>query len=232
MAKGFFDIKARQKADDLAVDIYDTTKPFLRHQLYSLTNQRLIPASLMKVMGVTVFVILTAAGAKVRFFLPYTPIPITLQVFFVLFSGAALGSRLGALSQTAYVTLGLIGLPIFAGEGGGWGYLKAYPTSGGYLVGFIAAAYITGAIIHRKETKLQRILFPFIGYAAGILVIYALGCAWLWLWANVLNELGWNITTVLEKGMLPFVIGDALKVLAAVPPLWIGRLIAQTLHSQ
>lgn len=196
----------------------------------AITLQRAVPKSLMKVVGVTVFVILTAVGAKVKFFLPHTPIPITLQVFFVLFSGAILGSRLGALSQTAYVALGLVGLPVFAGEESGWRYLTG--VSGGYLVGFIAAAYIVGAIIHRKDTKLQRILFPFIGYGAGVLIIYALGCGWLWLWGNVFNGLGWNITTVLAKGALPFVIIDALKALAAVPTLWIGRLIAQTLRIQ
>jgi len=177
----------------------------------------------MKVMGVAVFAILTVVGAKVKIFLPYTPIPITLQVFFVLFSGAVLGSRLGALSQTAYVALGLIGLPVFAGEESGWRYLVG--ASGGYLIGFIVAAYIVGTIVHRKDTKLQRTLLPFIAYGAGVLVIYALGCSWLWLWANAFNGLSWNIITVLEKGAAPFVIIDVLKALAAVPTLWIIRLI-------
>lgn len=190
--------------------------------LKSIALQRPISKSLLKALGVATFVILTAIGAKVKFFLPYTPVPITLQVFFVLFSGAVLGRRLGALSQTAYVALGLVGLPVFAGEGSGGQYLLG--ASGGYLVGFIAAAYIVGAIVYRQETNFQRILLPFIGYGAGVFAIYALGCSWLWLWANAVNGLSWNVATVLEKGALPFVIIDMLKALAAVPLLWVFRL--------
>ncbi|MCX5726738.1 MAG: biotin transporter BioY, partial [Candidatus Saganbacteria bacterium] len=71
------------------------------------------------VIGVFGFIILTAAGAFVRIPLPFTPVPLTLQTFFVLLAGAVLGRKLGLLSQAGYVILGMLGLPIFAGAAGG-----------------------------------------------------------------------------------------------------------------
>ncbi len=182
-----------------------------------------IPSSISKAVGVATFVILTAVGAKVKIPLPFTPVPITLQLFFVLLSGAVLGSRLGALSQGVYVALGLVGLPVWAGKGTGLQYLVG--ASGGYLIGFIAAAYVVGMLTKKNSMKVGNVLLSFVGYGAGIAVIYTFGCLWLAIWANIFNGLDWNMVTVLKKGVLPFLTVDILKAFAAVPVLWIGRLL-------
>jgi biotin transport system substrate-specific component len=205
----------------------------------ALTLRKAIPSSMAKAMGVATFVILTAVSAKVKIPLPFTPVPITLQVFFVLLSGSVLGSNLGALSQGIYVFLGLIGLPVWSGEGSGWQYL--FGSTGGYLVGFIVAAYVVGILTSKKNSNsflfdqtfsfrkrkslVGNILFPFVGYGAGVILIYALGCLWLAIWANLFNGLSWSVVTVLKKGALPFIAVDILKAFAAVLVLWMGRRI-------
>jgi len=187
----------------------------------AITLKEAIPSSIVRAAGVATFVILTAVSAKVKIPLPFTPVPITLQVFFVLLSGSVLGSNLGALSQGIYVFLGLIGLPIWTGEGSGWQYL--FGSTGGYLVGFIAAAYVVGMLTTKKDLNITNSLFSFIGYGTGVILIYALGCLWLAIWANLFSGLSWNVTTILKKGALPFIAVDTLKAFAAVLVLWIGR---------
>ena len=190
-----------------------------------------IPSSILKVAGVVAFVMLTAIGAKIKFLLPYTPVPVTLQVFFVLLSGAALGRNLGAVSQGIYVILGLIGLPIWAGSESGWQYLLG--ASGGYLIGFIAAAYVVGAIIYRQNNchessaRWSKVPLSIVGYGAGVIVIYTIGCLWLAAWANVFNSLGWDAITVLKKGAFPFLIVDASKAVVAMLVFEIGRRLFQ-----
>jgi len=209
----------------------------------AITLKEAIPNSILKVVGVATFVILTAVSAKVKIPLPFTPVPITLQVFFVLLSGSVLGSNLGALSQGIYIFLGLIGLPVWSGEGSGWQYF--FGPTGGYLVGFIAAAYVVGIFTSKKDSKFRinsfsflfgqtfsfskrkslvgNILFPVVGYVAGVILIYAPGCLWLAIWANLFNGLSWDVATVLQKGALPFIAVDILKAFAAVLVLWMGR---------
>src|SRR5262245_52763921 len=90
------------------------------------------------------FALLTWAGAKVAVPLPFTPVPGTLQTLAVLLAGAMLGARAGAASQMAYLVMGLAGLPVFALPGAGPAYFLG-PT-GGYLVGFILAAWRHGSL--------------------------------------------------------------------------------------
>ncbi|HIE30375.1 TPA: biotin transporter BioY [Candidatus Poribacteria bacterium] len=189
----------------------------------AITLTKGIPSSILKIAGVTTFVILTSVSAKVKIPLPFTPVPITLQVFFVLLSGSVLGSSLGALSQGIYVFLGLIGLPVWAGEGSGWRYLLG--STGGYLVGFIVAAYVVGILTSKRDSKIGNIFFPLVGYGVGVILIYGLGCLWLAIWANLFNGLSWNVATVVQKGALPFIAADTLKAFAAVLVLWMGRRI-------
>lgn len=111
---------------------------------------------------------LIAVGAFIR--IPVPVVPFTLQTFFVTLAGLLLGARLGALSALLYVTLGLIGLPIFAG-GGGPGYVLQ--PSFGYLIGFVLGAYVTGKLAAQgSKTPLGRM------YAAafvGLAVVYLCG---------------------------------------------------------
>ena len=145
----------------------------------------------------------TAVGAYI--IIPFPLVPITLQTLFVNLSGALLGGLLGALSQVVYVLLGIIGLPVFAGGKAGMGILIG-PT-GGYLMGFIAAAYVIGKLIEVKEKPgLIWIIFSMV---AGLIVIYTLGVIQLSLIAKL------SFKKAVSVGVLPFLMGDALKIIAA-----------------
>lgn len=157
-------------------------------------------------IGVAAFVVMTALGAHVRIPLPWTPVPITLQTFFVHLAGATLGPTLGPASQAVYLLAGAAGLPIFAGGGSGLLYLLRGVTSG-YLIGFVAATALVGRmVLVRRDPGFLWILGSM---AAGSLVIYACGVSWL-AWS-----LGLSLPSAIAQGMLPFLVGDVVKTCAA-----------------
>jgi len=152
-----------------------------------------------------VFAALTAAGAYIA--VPIGIVPITMQTLFVHLSGSLLGSRLGALSQFLYVLVGLIGLPVFSGGRSGLGVLLG-PT-GGYLIGFIiGGGYLTGKLVQKRRKP----GFFWIAFSclAGLAVIYTLGVLQLSLVGNL------SLARALAVGVTPFLIGDAVKIAAAV----------------
>jgi biotin transport system substrate-specific component len=152
-----------------------------------------------------VFACLTGLGAYVRVYTPLSPVPFTAQVFFVLLSGAVLGSRWGGASQMIYVLLGVVGVPWFAGGASGFEYVAG--ATGGYLVGFVLAAALVGMIVERGHRSVAA-LVPVM--MAGVLVIYAVGAAWL---AAVM---GLSAGEAIALGVAPFLLLDLLKsVLAA-----------------
>lgn len=158
--------------------------------------------TLRRAIGVTVFAMATAFGAKTALPLPGTPVPFTFQVLFVLLAGALLGPRLGAASQFAYVALGAMGAPVFA-AGGGLAYLLG-PT-GGYLLAFPAAAFVVGAITGRSGGVVRLAL----ALAAGAAVIHAGGAAWL---AVITGDLG----EAVAYGVGPFLALDVVKIALAL----------------
>ncbi len=167
------------------------------------------------------FAALTAAAAQVRIPLPFTPVPITGQTFAVLLSGAALGSTAGAASQGLYLLAGLW-LPVFTGANSGWHYFSG--ATGGFLIGFVAAAWLTGYLAERRQDRAVATALP--AFLAGSLVIYLCGVPWL---AHVLDS-SWLVAV--EKGVAPFIVGDLLKIAAAgllLPTAW--RLTG-TLHAR
>ena len=145
----------------------------------------------------------TAAGAYI--IIPLPPVPITLQTLFAGLAGALLGARLGALSQVIYLLIGIIGLPVFAGGKAGLGVL--FGPTGGYLIGFVAGAWVIGALMNLKKA-------PGFGWTtaalvAGTAVIYIFGVAQLSLVAKI------SVNKAISVGVLPFLIGDVVKILAA-----------------
>jgi biotin transport system substrate-specific component len=155
--------------------------------------------------------LLTALAAQVSIPLPFTPVPITGQTFAVLLVGAALGSRRGAASMALYVAQGLAGLPVFAGGKAGLAVLLG-PT-GGYLIGFIAAAFVTGWLAERGWDR--RPLTTALAMVLGNLVIYLLGVSWLAVFVG--------ISKAPLLGMVPFIPGDILKIVlatVALPGAW------------
>jgi biotin transport system substrate-specific component len=163
------------------------------------------------------FALLTALAAQVRIPLPFTPIPVTGQTFAVLLSGAVLGSRAGASSQALYLGLGLV-FPFYAGGASGWTY--ATGATGGFLIGFVMAAWVVGRLAERQQDRSVSSAVP--AFLTGSVVIYLFGVPWL---ANVL---GVSWTRAVELGLAPFVIGDLAKVLlagTALPAAW--KLVAK-----
>jgi len=145
---------------------------------------------------------LTAVGAYL--ILPIGPVPISLQSLFIYLTGLLLGGRWAAASVAVYLLAGACGLPVFAGGAGGIGRLIG-PT-GGYLVGYLAAAFVIGRI---SEKGGGRSLYDVIAMIAGTFVIY--GCGILWL--KMLT--GMPLAKALAVGALPFLLGDAAKIAAA-----------------
>ena len=156
-------------------------------------------------IGCGAFVVLMVLGAYVRIPLLFTPVPITLQTFFVLLAGAMLGRRWGALSQMGYIFLGFLGLPVFQGYGAGPAHILG--STGGYIVGFMPAAYLVGCLLNEdKEAGIFRVLMSM---ALGLAVIYAFGITRLKLILNI------DLSTALVLGLYPFLPGAAVKLIAA-----------------
>ncbi len=146
---------------------------------------------------------LTAVGAFIR--IPLLFVPITLQVLMVLLSGLLLSPRAALLSQSAYVLLGLSGVPVFAG-GGGISYALS-PTFG-YLVGQIPAAWAIASIVKKNGISLMNLLIASI---AGIAIIYSAGAFLLYLNLNFLAKNSTPIGRILQIGIYPFIFPDLLK---------------------
>jgi biotin transport system substrate-specific component len=181
-------------------------------------TDRLFPAPSLVRDGLVVTggALFTALLAQIAIRLPFTPIPLTGQTFAVLVVGVVLGWRRGMLSQLLYVLVGLAGLPVFAGAVGGISALLA--PSGGYLVGFIAAAGFMGMLAERGWDRGARVVLAMVG---GEVVIYLFGVGWLAVEAG-------SVVRALVLGFFPFVLGDALKLGAAslaIPSAWrlVGR---------
>lgn len=125
---------------------------------------------------VILFSLLTAVAAQVT--IPVKPVPFTLQTLLVVLSGAVLGSRKGAYSQLIYLAMGIAGMPVFAQIPDGlMGFARLFGPTGGYLLAFPAASYITGFIVERNAKYLSVALAMFLGNAliivSGALYLYA-----------------------------------------------------------
>lgn len=162
---------------------------------------------------ITGFAALNGLAAQVSVPLPFTPVPLTLQTFAVLVTAAALGTARGLLSLGLYVALGMAGVPWFHDGTSGVG-----SPSFGYVLGFLLAGVVVGRIADRGVTRsVRRTVLTFV---VGSLAIYAVGVPWL------MAATGMRFSAALTAGVVPFLIGDAIKALAAgaaLPGTW--RLI-------
>lgn len=176
----------------------------------SQTHQRAVVERglLVDLAAATAFAALTALGARVSLHLPFTPVPVTGQVFSVLLAGAVLGPRLGLVSQAEYLAAGAAGLPVFAHGGGPAAMLG--PT-GGYLVGFPLAALVVGLCAERLGDRGWRLA---LGCLCGALVVHISGAAWFGVWASIVRGSA-ALSAVLSQSLLPFLAVDVVKALAA-----------------
>ncbi|MFC2030899.1 biotin transporter BioY [Chloroflexota bacterium] len=154
-------------------------------------------------IGLVIFgSLLVALSARIVLPLPFSPVPITGQTLTVLLVGASLGSRLGGLSLLLYLMAGLARLPVFAGGMGG--PLVLLGPTGGYLIGFVAAAYLAGLLAEKGWDR--RFGSTVAAMLLGNLVIYAFGLLWLARYAGDMT---------LRLGLYPYLPGDLLKVFLA-----------------
>ena len=157
---------------------------------------------------ISLFAALTAVGAFIKIPVPY--VPLTLQTLMVMFAGLVLGSRRGAMSQFLYLTIGLIGLPIFA-QGGGPGYV--IQPSFGFLMGFIPGAYVIGKIVEKEPVlKIPRVL---IALLLGQAAIYLIGISYLYFLFNFMIHKPISLSATLTIGLFAFIPGDIIKTVAA-----------------
>lgn len=176
-----------------------------------------------------VFAALTAVCSQIQ--IPLAPVPINLATFAIFITAGLLGKRWGTVSLIVYVLLGAVGLPVFAGFTGGFGIITG-PT-GGYIIGYIFTAFITGYIIEFFSSKKTsaRVAeysanaassvpsYPLLALAmaSGLAICYLLGTIWF------IYLTGWTLGKALMSCVIVFLPGDALKIIAAcilVKRLW------------
>ena len=188
----------------------DVLRPPIAHRRVGLLYDAML------VVAASAFIALLA---QVAIPLPFSPIPITGQTFAVLLVGALLGGTRGALAILLYLVEGTVGLPVFAGGGAGFARL-AGPT-GGYLIGFIAAAFVVGLLAKRGWDR--RVWSTALAMLVGNVLIYAFGLP------RLAHFVGGE--KVFHLGLYPFVVGDLLKLALAALALpagwkllgWLGK---------
>lgn len=195
-----------------------TSRPLVSHASTILDQITLQAGSTtwtsIKVLSVVFVAVLTAAAAQLSFPLPFTPVPFTIQPMIVLVGAAALGSRLGALSQILYLTLGVAGLPVFAYSPElPQGFARLLGPSGGYLMAYPVAAFVTGLLAERGFDR--RYLTSIVAMFVGLAIVFAGGVTWLW------RIVG--LDAALAAGLYPFVLVDVVKIVLAgvvLPTVW------------
>lgn len=162
-----------------------------------------------KLVLTALFAVLTCIGGWIK--IPMFPVPVTLQTFFVLLSGLFLGAKYGCMSQGLYLTLGLMGLPVFA-YGGGPMYILQ-PTFG-YLVGFPIAAFVVGYLFQAMVTGEKNVSwFRFIIYnMIGVLIISLLGVGYMYLNLRILSGQDLGFGKAVMSGFLLFLPADLIKI--------------------
>ena len=160
---------------------------------------------------VALAVALIIAGAYLIVPIPGSPVPVVLQNLFVVVAGMVLGPVRGTAAVGLYLAMGAAGLPVLAGGSGGIAYF-AGPT-GGYLIGFLAAALFSGVVARGRPGVVR----DTIAAVAGMVVIYLFGVPWL----KTVLDLSWPGAAA--AGLFPFLFGDAVKVVVAVATARLAR---------
>jgi biotin transport system substrate-specific component len=188
---------------DLIMQITHSNNDVMIDAFGSATQMALIPRIIREIVLVVTGSILIAFAAQFYFPLPFSPVPITGQTFAVLLLAALYGHNRGGLTILTYLILGIAGRPVFAS--GTFGIATIIGPTGGYLVGFLPAAYIVGFLSKRGWDR--KVWTTATSMIIGNVVIYLVGTTWL------SRFVGWD--NVLQTGLIPFLIGDGAKIVLA-----------------
>jgi biotin transport system substrate-specific component len=190
----------------------------LAMNLWSERRYPALRAVLLVLVGSAILII----SAKIK--VPFYPVPMTLQTFAVMAIAAAYGSRLAVATVLAYLAEGLFGLPVFTNTPpaiAGPAYFLG-PT-GGFLIGFIIAAFIVGLAADRGHDRSPVRLFIYM--LGADIVIFALGFTWLSWFAQIASGTGIGPAAAWTGGVLPFLIADLVKIALAaclIPAAWLA----------
>ncbi len=187
--------------------------------------ETLLPEGIARAIGAVLLVLagtaVLAIAAKIK--VPFWPVPMTLQTLAIMALAAAYGSRLAVVTVVAYLAEGLIGLPVFTNTPpaiAGPAYFLG-PT-GGFLIGFVALAFIVGIAADRGRSRSFARLFAAMIIAD--IVVFVLGFVWLAWFATLSNgAAGLGVATAFSAGVAPFLLADLLKIVLAaltVPAVW------------
>lgn len=174
-------------------------------QALPLNSTKPLRRAIIWLLPVLSFTAATALAAHIKIYLPFTPVPVTFQSLVVVLAGAFLGSKRGLLSQVLLIAVGMIGLPVFTSTQHGLDVI--FGATGGYILGFLLCAYVSGLISERGALK--GIASSYAWLFAASLFIFVPGVIWLKLLMNV----SW--LKALELGFFPFILGDLIKTALA-----------------
>ncbi|NLM24768.1 MAG: biotin transporter BioY [Firmicutes bacterium] len=160
---------------------------------------------IVKLCYVSLFAALTAIGGFISVPIPFSPVPITLQITFTAMAGLVLGSRYGALSQLIYLLLGALGLPVFSNRTGGFAML--YGPTAGFLWGFVICAFVIGLIQEKRKFTQPGAIF--LTQVIGLIITYFCGVIGLML------VLKFNALQAFSTGVAPFILLDTIKLVIA-----------------
>ena len=163
---------------------------------------------LQKVTIALAMAVLTGILAQVKVYLPFTPIPITLQTFAVLLSGVVLGRWWGGASMAVYAIGGIVGIPWFAGAASGFG------ATFGYLVGFVLASLAVGYFVDMYSWARRFGGMLLVMCVVSLALIYIPGVIWLGMWLAFSGN-AVSPSTLFGMGLAPFIIGDVVKAIIA-----------------
>lgn len=169
-----------------------------------ITKDIVLNKNLESVIKILLFSFLTFLGSLVRIYLPWTPIPVTLQTFFLFISVYYLNPKEIGISQSIYILAGIIGLPVFAA--GISGMLALVGPTAGYLLGFIISG-ITMSVL-KEKIKITPFTISFI-FISGTIIVYLFGILHLFIIYKI------DILTAIKIGVIPFIAGDILKIIVA-----------------
>lgn len=199
----------------MGLDVLSTAIGFEELNMTStVITQRAFPNTwVVSVVLVVAAAALTALAAQWYIYLPFTPVPISGQTFAVLLTGAALGWKLGAAGQMLYLAVGALGAPVFTDGSSGMEVITG--ATGGYLIGFVFAAGLVGWMAEHRQDRTFATMFT--AFILGSAVIYLFGVI------GLMISTGWGLAEAVEKGVVPFLLGDLIKAAMAgilLPGAW------------